>query len=132
MTSELEKLCRQKGITATATYGVAVPYTKQSEWQHDANPWTVKIRWRGRTSRLTVPFWTGSAITSEPTAADVLNCLISDARAGEDSFEEFCAELGYNEDSRAALATWKQCQTYGRKVRQFLGDDFDAFADAEH
>lgn len=40
----------------------------------------------------------------KPSPAAVLYCLLSDAAAGSELFADFCAELGYDEDSRRALA----------------------------
>lgn len=54
MISELERLCDRRGITTTATYGNEVDYSKQSDWQRNANPCTVQIKQRGRTAKLTV------------------------------------------------------------------------------
>lgn len=87
-----------------------------------ASSWSVTLRFKGR--RLTVPFYTGS-LAGEPDAAGVLDCLISDTYAGEQDFDEFCAEYGYDTDSRKAEATWHACRREGHKVRRFLGDDFD-------
>lgn len=44
-----------------------------------------------------------------PTKFDILYCLCSDMGIAENcgTFEYFCAELGYDEDSRKAEATWK-------------------------
>ena len=54
-----------------------------------ANGWKVTLRYQGRC--LTVPFWTGVAL-SEPTAADVLECLASDATSADESFDNLCAD----------------------------------------
>ena len=40
-------------------------------------------------------FFMGQANTSEPTAEGVLDCLLSDCQAGDQTFDEFCSELGY-------------------------------------
>lgn len=46
-----------------------------------------------------------------PCAASVLHSLLSDARCGADhTFDEFCAELGYDTDSRRAMDTYLACQ----------------------
>lgn len=51
-------------------------------------------------------------------ADDLLNaleCIISDAIAGTYSFEEFCDEFGYDEDSRSAERIHKACiDTFNR------------------
>lgn len=130
--SELDRLCSSLGVRAETTYGNDELDASDGydDWRRTAHPWTVTLRYGRR--RLTVPFWTGSAHTEDPTAADVLACLVSDARAGEQSFEEFCADFGYDSDSRQAHNTWKACSKLAPRVRRLLGDDFERFARAEH
>jgi hypothetical protein len=127
MVSELERLCEARRVKIESTYGaVELP----EGWARDAHPYKVTLRYQGR--RLTVPFFMGSAHTSEPSAADVISCLCSDARSGEQSFEDFAGEFGYDVDSRKAEKTWRQCVATGPRVRRLLGADFEAFANAEH
>lgn len=133
----MTKFCERHGIRATVTYGVsarAMLGAADDDWRRTAHPWTVKLTRRGVDGRrtLTVPFFTGPAITDEPTAADVLACLVSDANSGEMTFSEFCSAFGYDEDSRAAEATWRACRAMAPRVRRFLGSDFDDALNAEH
>jgi hypothetical protein len=76
---------------------------------------------------LTVPFYMGAAHTSEPTAADVMTCLASDASSYENarSFEDWASDLGYDTDSRSAEKVYKACERITAKLRVLLGDDFD-------
>lgn len=125
MTSNLDRLCEARGgVRADFVYGAA---RKPAAWDGAAHNWRVTLRHKGR--RLTVDFYGGAAVTN-PSAADVLSGLILDASV-PDSFAEFCAEFGYDEDSRAAEATWRACVAMGPRVRRLLGDDFEAFARAE-
>jgi hypothetical protein len=88
------------------------------EWA-DANPhmdgmpagsthWKVTLRRKGG-RRMTVYFSMGPAHTSEPEAAEVLDCLASDASGYDNarSFEDWCSEYGYDSDSRKAERTYK-------------------------
>ncbi len=59
--------------------------------------------------------------TWKPEPQDLLNNLKLDAQCGEYSFDDFCANLGYDEDSRKAEASWRACQESGRKLRNLLG-----------
>lgn len=93
------------------------------------NNWRVTLRGFGR--RLTVDFYSGSAVR-DVNAEAVLSSLCLDTTAGDDSFEEFCANFGYDTDSRSALETYKACARMGRKVRAFLGDHFNEYASAEY
>ena len=125
--SQLTALCDRLRIRVSAEYGaVELP----EGWARDAHPYKVRLRFQGRA--LTVPFFMGSGHSSEPTAADVLSCLCSDANIGEQSFEDFCSDMGSDPDSRKAEATWKACVAIGPRIRRFLGDSFDAVARAEH
>lgn len=92
------------------------------------NAWRVRLSYQGR--NLTVDFFTGP-LAGEPDAEGVLDCLLSDVSAGEQSFEDFCSEFGYDEDSRKAERTWKACGALAPKVRRLLGEDFDTFCYAE-
>lgn len=65
-----------------------------------------------------------------PTAADVLSSLLSDAQSGMDTFEDFCGNLGYDTDSRAALDTYLACQATVAPLRRLLGEHWKAVAEA--
>lgn len=123
--TKLEDLCNQLGLTADARYTGEAP----EDWPN-ARGWAVTLRYKRR--RLTVPFYQGPAITKDPSAADVIYCLCSDARAGELTFEEFCSEFGYDVDSRKAERTWRACRETAPKLRRLLGSDFETFANGEH
>jgi len=126
MTSEkLTKVCEDLGISAECKFTGIVP----KDWPADSRAWKVTLRFGKR--RLTSSFYQGSAHTMEPTAADVLSCLASDARSGEETFEGFCGDCGYNQDSRAEKI-WKACKKIAPKLRRFLGDSFKRVANAEH
>lgn len=59
----------------------------------------------------------------------VCAALVSDTQAGDESFEDFCGNFGYDTDSRKAEAIHKACKSNGRKFRQLVGEDFDAIAE---
>jgi len=66
----------------------------------------------------------------------VLSSLLVDA-AVEDytSFEDWCADLGYDPDSRKAHRTYLGCLKMAPRVRAFCGNDDEVLAelrDAEH
>jgi hypothetical protein len=79
---------------------------------------------RGK-SRLTIPFSMGPAHTREPEAADVLDCLASDSAGYENaqSFEDWCAEYGYDTDSRKAERIYRTCEAQADKLKAFLGPE---------
>lgn len=92
--------------------------------------WTVRLKYQGRA--LATSFYQGSAHKTAPNAADVLYCLASDARCGEESFEDFCSSFGHDVDSRKARKTWKACARMTKQLRRLLADKFEEVADAEH
>lgn len=56
-----------------------------------------------------------------PELADLLNCLASDAPGTEDSFEDWAANYGYDEDSRKAENTFRIDCKQARELRYLLG-----------
>lgn len=73
-------------------------------------------------SRITFDFWDSIAAKEKgetPSAYSVLACISGDVHCPE-TFEDFCAEYGYNEDSRAAYATFKRCTKFSRRLRDFF------------
>ena len=47
------------------------------------------------------------ALPPKPELARVLECLQWECTSETELFEDFCAELGYEEDSRSAYTTWE-------------------------
>ncbi len=89
----------------------------------DATHWRCVFRSKGRT--MTVHFSQGSAHTSEPTAAMVLDCLAMDAVLHDEPFESWAQSLGFDEDSRKAEKIYKACQKQTESLKRFLGDTFE-------
>lgn len=110
-------------------YGARLDYDLQDKWQRESTGWTCTLRYQGR--QYTFDFWQGMAHTSEPTAHGTLECLLSDAQAGEQSFEDFCAELGYDNDSRKAEQIHRQCQKTTIALKRLLGSDYETFLYAD-
>lgn len=120
----LAKKCR-----VSTVYGAKTPWDQQDEWQHNANGYRVTLRYQGR--QFSFDFWMGSALRNEPDAESCLESLLSDARSGEQTFEEFCTESGCDADSRKAEKTWKACQKSGDGMKRLLGEDYETFLYAE-
>jgi len=125
--SQLQALCDKLGLTLKCQYGAVEP---KDEWQRTAHGYRCTLRYQRR--QLTVPFWMGKAHTSEPTTADVLACLCSDASAADASFESWAADMGYDTDSRKAESIYRACCAIAPRLRRFLGDSYDAVCRAEH
>ena len=61
--------------------------------------------------RCSFEFWNsivGGEITDERELLDAFNCFVSDAHIGEDSYENFITEFGY-EDGKFAKDVYKLC-----------------------
>jgi hypothetical protein len=100
--------------TLTRTFETDTLYTNRK---------TGESKPRTYTNRYTLPFTTGSGWTREPSTADVLDCLASDSASIENarSFEDWCSEFGYDEDSRKAEKMFKACERQAHKLKAFLG-----------
>ena len=59
---------------------------------------------------------------------DVLNCLILDYSVSRDDFDDFCANLGYSEDSIKASQIYNNCRKNAKKLKNII-DDLDNAAD---
>lgn len=60
---------------------------------------------------------TGSG--QEPSKYEVLSCL---TKRDPEKFNDFCAEYGYDTDSRQAYRLWQACRKEWRQVRRLFGD----------
>jgi hypothetical protein len=93
----------------------------------DMDHWRCTLTRPGR--RLTVIFSMGPGHHGKaPDSDEVLNCLSLDAGGVENArdFEDWCANYGYDTDSRKAYRIYKACMGIAKKLRRFLGDaEFD-------
>lgn len=123
-TNTLQQLARK--VRLTSEYGKAsLPYEKRDEWQQKAHDYRCTLRYQGR--QYAFDYFMGPGCTDEPDTEGTLDCLLSDSQAGEQSFEEFCSEFGYDEDSRKAERTWVACQKVAKNMRRLFGDDYETF-----
>lgn len=60
-----------------------------------------------------------------PTKEEVLECLFMDAAAGSDTFADFCANTGCDEDSRSAFKTYEACIENRSKLQRALGPEYE-------
>jgi len=110
-------------------YEPVTPWGQQDEWQQKATGYRCRMLYKGRS--YSFDFWQGSAHKDDPTAEGCLECLLSDANCAENTFEDFCSELGYDTDSRKAEATFKACKIVRKNMERLLGSDFEAFLYAD-
>jgi hypothetical protein len=100
-------------------------------WEHHS--YRVQLR-NGLTGAVTPAFdWKqGYAIEDSPEDRPdaILDALVSDAWSYEtaDSFEDFAAEFGYDEDSRKAEKIYNACGEVAAWLDEFLGGDLELVA----
>lgn len=73
--------------------------------------------------------WVAKLRKHAPTVADVLPALLMDGAAFMDAqtFEDWAADFGYDEDSRKAERDYHTCDATGRKLAgSFSSDELDA------
>ncbi len=128
-TTKLSDLAKR--VRCESQYGkVSIPQDQLDDWQRQAHQYRVTLRYKRR--RMSLDYFMGSALTSEPDSASVLSSLLLDASALDESFENWCADYGYDTDSRKAERLYKLCCKQGEKLKQLLGDDYDDFRNAEN
>ena len=139
---QASEFLEQHGMTMTATFaGWACPeFCDDDQHTHGAR-FEITLRRRDvglPIPKLTFDFWGSHHDSHEqrhdrghakgtrlrdggkrPTPYDVLACISGDIHT-PDTFEDFCGEYGYEEDSRKAEATWKRCAEFAAKLRTFF------------
>jgi hypothetical protein len=109
----------------TETY--ETPYGGKGSYRQNDYKVTLKMERR----QMTVDFHQGEGITKDPTAYDVLYCLIADASGIDSGFEDWAREFGYDTDSRKAEGIYKTIQDNTKKLRKFLADRWDEFMSSD-
>ncbi len=73
--------------------------------------------------RMTTPYSGGilAFVSDQDSACGVLHSLLMDMDAGAESFQDFCDNFGYDNDSIKALNTYHDCQKLGTEFRRVMG-----------
>lgn len=104
----------------------------ESEWvennphmENSQNMNNYKVTLRFNKRQLTTYFSMGMALTGEPTAHEVVDCLAMDSYTyiNEEDFKEFCSNFGYNEDSRKDYKLYNSIISQSKKLEKFLGKE---------
>lgn len=94
---------------------------KSDDWKETAYHWSVTIGGQSfdyYTGAGLVQTKDGATIPKKPTYDDVVYSLVMDATACEQSFEDWCSDYGYSDDSIKALEIYRQCQHNTGKLRK--------------
>jgi hypothetical protein len=70
---------------------------------------------------MTLPFHTGMGWDTEPTAKDVLTCVLSDIT--DETFEDWADDFGYDTDSSKAEATYRAVIEQTKAFRALVGPE---------
>lgn len=117
-------------------WAVVTPSNAAPPWKTDdaVRAWSVEFHHSDHDQTMTVPFFTGSGIKTTPTAADVLECLLTDAFYADLDAWDSADELGYEtiEDVR----DWVTEKHPGivvqtNQLAAFLGQDVSDVLDPE-
>jgi hypothetical protein len=63
----------------------------------------------------------GLIVPVKPDLVDVMHSLLMDAGGASETFENWCANFGYDSDSRRALNTYLECQKISDSMNKVLG-----------
>jgi hypothetical protein len=137
----VDAILRDAGITYTATHTGVSSRGHDGKKPHDRDDWVCTFEGK---KKANFEFHTGMGLRAFPAAllrnndipldpkkhgkpvaphpASVLHSIISDGDAITMSFEDWCAEFGYDTDSRKALATYEACQKNMNSLQRVIGD----------
>ena len=119
-TVKLSDLIKSEEISMTYRASDRNPHM---EGRDHMDNWRVTLRCNR--SRMTLYFSKGSGHNGEPpTTEEVLDCLASDAAGllNTSSFEDWCAQYGYDTDSRKAEKIFKAVESETERLRNLLGE----------
>ena len=116
--NRLDAFAAEHGISMTADLRDSNPHVPESGTM---DHWRVTLRHAGRTYTLT--FSRGLGFNgAPPSVGEVLGCFAADSVYSDTTFEEWCADLGFDSDSRKAERTYKAVVDQTERARRLLGE----------
>jgi len=111
-------------------HGIEISYqsgSKEPDWGDDAvhgNHYRVTLTRKVPKDTLSFDYWDSYSNRHKhrPEDSDILGCLSSDMYCPE-TFEEFCSDYGYDEDSRRAYSTWERVVQFARDIKEFFTEE---------
>ena len=115
-----KQFVRKHRVSINNKWSDSNPYMPDSL---NMNHWKVTLKHNGR--QYTTYYSMGYGLSGEPTAADALDCLASDAAGYENarSFEDWAGDYGYDTDSRKAERIFRIVGKQADKLKTLLGDN---------
>ena len=133
----IKQFIKENGLTMSCEYADSNPNMERKDMDHYKV--TIKRRFkvlgnyldtRYGFKQMTLFFSQGYGVEGVPTLESVLSCLISDSYCGS-SFQDFCENLGYDNDSRKAEKTFKAILKQTSKLKKLLDNKFNDLASCE-
>jgi len=121
----IKEFCGEHNIRINVEYADSNPNMDGKHMNH------FKVTLKNGKKQFTLYYSQGFRICGDPTAESVLSCLHSDQSCVDMDFDDFCAEMGYDSDSRKAEKIYKAVISQSKKLEQFMGDLLDEFMDCE-
>ena len=87
--------------------------------------WRVTLKRGSASVRIEYHCGTGhvkDGVPTPPKSEDVIYSLIMDWQGGRETFKDFCASFGYDEDSEAHKI-WRACKANGVKLAKLFSPD---------
>lgn len=118
MTRTMRERAAELGITLRTRYDGT--HVDDDGWTHDL--YRVTLRCDGRSMSTEYRMGMGHA-GRRPKVWEVLSSLVDDAASADQTFDDWCADYGYDTDSRRAYASWQACGRIRRKLTRVVGSD---------
>lgn len=123
---QVKDILARAGITFQVKHlGLDTP--KHMNGGHPMFRWCAAFMGGGRVK--TVSYWTGTGLRDMetkspiwPTEADIVECVLREYEMARDnSFEDWCYELGWSSDSIKASKMYQKSLENGEELREVLG-----------
>lgn len=129
MTNEIETVMHTFLSNLSTTVDITpLGQTIRDGWECDE--WRVVLSRAGKNEAYRTSYFTGLGhrkadrtgrkVAAPPEIAGIMSSLLADAEAGGMSFRDWCDGLGYEFDSRKALATYDACVAIDTAMRRLF------------
>ncbi|BAQ88831.1 hypothetical protein [uncultured Mediterranean phage uvMED] len=135
-TNTIDNFVKENNITIVNEYSDSNPsMSDKDSWKMNHYKVTLKRKYKLKGNHLdtryghkqmTIFYSQGYAISGEPTASGVLECLRSDYSCSRDGFDDFCSNCGYDNDSIKAKKTFTTIERQSRRLKIFLSNGLDS------
>lgn len=114
--------CDEIGITAT----ISKDQSNRNMPDFQGDHWKISLKNKKNGKRMTIQYSKGYGHKgAPPDIVDAIATLCGDSYFTDLTFDEFCDELGYDNDSRKAHRTYLNVIKQGKKFEEFLGEDLE-------